>query len=187
MISAPSASSVRRAASTTTKERPRKGSVHAGPVLFRSGWFVESLTTQTLVIFVIRTRRVPFYKSRPSRPLLATTLACAAFGVAIPYIPPLAHLFGFRPLPLTFLAILTVMIVTYLALAQIGVGLFFKPQGGQPLARAISAAERSISRRASRWSSWRHRTPPKPPLRRPAGCRSSLWRLPSAPLWPRKR
>jgi Mg2+-importing ATPase len=56
----------------------------AGPVLFRSGWFVESLTTQTLVIFVIRTRRVPFYKSRPSRPLLATTLACAAVGVALP-------------------------------------------------------------------------------------------------------
>ncbi len=141
----------------------------AGPVLFRSGWFVESLTTQTLVIFVIRTRRVPFYKSRPSRPLLATTLACAAFGVALPYIPPLAHLFGFRPLPLTFLAILAVMIVTYLVLAQIGVALFFKPQGGRPLARAISAAERRISRRASRWGSWRHRTPPTPPLPRPAG------------------
>ena len=60
----------------------------AGPVLFRSGWFVESLTTQTLVIFVIRTRRVPFFKSRPSRPLLTATLACAAFGVALPYIPP---------------------------------------------------------------------------------------------------
>ncbi len=142
---------------------------HAGPVLFRSGWFVESLTTQTLVIFVIRTRRVPFYKSRPSRPLLATTLACAAFGVAIPYIPPLAHLFGFRPLPATFLAILAVMIVTYLVLAQIGVAIFFKPQGGRPLARAISAAERRISRRASRWGSWRHRTPPTPPVPRPAG------------------
>ena len=48
---------------------------------------------------MIRTRRVPFYKSRPSRPLLATTLACAAFGVAIPYIPPLAHLFGFPATP----------------------------------------------------------------------------------------
>ena len=47
-------------------------------------------------------RRVPFYKSRPSRPLLTTTLACAAFGVALPYIPPLAHLFGFRPLPLEY-------------------------------------------------------------------------------------
>ena len=142
---------------------------HAGPILFRSGWFVESLTTQTLVIFVIRTRRVPFYKSRPSRPLLATTLACAAFGVAIPYIPPLAHLFGFRPLPLTFLAILAAMIATYLVLAQIGVALFFKPQGGRSLARAISAAERRIIRRASRWGSWRHRTPPTPPLPRPTG------------------
>ncbi len=141
----------------------------AGSSLFQSGWFVESLTTQTLVIFVIRTRRVPFYKSRPSRPLLATTLACAAFGVALPYIPPLAHLFGFEPLPLTFLAILAVMIATYLVLAQIGVALFFKPHGGRPLARAIGAAERRISRRASRWASWRHRTPPTPPLPRPAG------------------
>jgi Mg2+-importing ATPase len=137
---------------------------HAGPVLFRSGWFVESLTTQTLVIFVIRTRRVPFYKSRPSRPLLTATLACAAFGVALPYIPSLAHLFGFKPLPFTFLAILVLMIATYLALAQIGVALFFKPQGGRPLARAISAAERRISRRATRWGSWRHgTTPPEPP------------------------
>jgi hypothetical protein len=56
------------------------------------------------------------------------------------------------------------MIATYLALARIGVGLFFKPQGDRPLARAISAAERRITRRASRWASWRHGTkPPKPP------------------------
>ncbi len=142
---------------------------HAGPILFRSGWFVESLTTQTLVIFVIRTRRVPFYKSRPSRPLLLATLACAGFGVALPYIPPLAHLFGFQPLPLTFLAILAGMIATYLVLAQFGVALFFKPQGGRSLARAIGAAERRITRRASRWVSWRHRTPPTPPLPRPTG------------------
>jgi P-type Mg2+ transporter len=43
---------------------------HAGPVLFHTGWFVESLATQTLVIFVIRTRRIPFFHSRPSVPLL---------------------------------------------------------------------------------------------------------------------
>jgi Mg2+-importing ATPase len=132
----------------------------AGASLFQSGWFVESLTTQTLVIFVIRTRRLPFYKSRPSRPLLLTTLACATLGVAIPYIPPIAHLFGFQPLPLTFLAILAVMIATYLVLAQIGVGIFFRPQGGPSLSRAISNAERRITRRATRWASWRHRTPP---------------------------
>ena len=138
---------------------------HAGPTLFRSGWFVESLTTQTLVIFVIRTRRVPFFKSRPSTPLLTATLTCAAVGVALPYIEPFARLFGFEALPLSFLAVLVGMIVTYLALAQIGVALFFKPQGGRSLARAIGRHERDIRRRASRWHIWPHGTPPPPPAR----------------------
>ncbi|HXR11098.1 MAG TPA: magnesium-translocating P-type ATPase [Gaiellaceae bacterium] len=129
---------------------------HAGPTLFRSGWFVESLTTQTLVIFVIRSRRVPFFKSRPSVPLLTATLACAAVGVALPYIGPFARLFGFRSLPLSFLAVLAGMIVTYLALAQLGVALFFKPQGGRSLARALGRHERHVGRRASRWSMWPH-------------------------------
>ena len=138
---------------------------HAGPTLFRSGWFVESLTTQTLVIFVIRTRRVPFFKSRPSAPLLTATLACAAVGVALPFIGPLARPLGFRPLPLTFLATLAGMIITYLVLAQLGVALFFKPQGGRSLARALSRHERHVSRRASRWNVWRQST--TPPLPRP--------------------
>jgi P-type Mg2+ transporter len=47
---------------------------HAGPALFRSGWFVESLATQTLVIFAIRTRRIPFFRSHPSLPLLLAAL-----------------------------------------------------------------------------------------------------------------
>ena len=101
---------------------------HAGPVLFHSGWFVESLTTQTLVIFVIRTRRFPFYKSRASWQLTATTIAITAFGIALPYIPPLAHLFGFTPLPARFLGILAAMTLSYLALVQFGVGEFFKPK-----------------------------------------------------------
>jgi P-type Mg2+ transporter len=137
----------------------------AGPTLFRSGWFVESLTTQTLVIFVIRTRRVPFFKSRPSQPLLIATLSCAALGVAIPYIEPIAHLLGFQPLPLSFLAVLVGMIITYLALAQLGVALFFKHQGGRPLALHISHQHRRITRIASRWHLWPHkstRTPPTP-------------------------
>jgi P-type Mg2+ transporter len=129
---------------------------HAGPTLFRSGWFVESLTTQTLVIFVIRTRRVPFLKSRPSPPLLTATLACATTGVALPFIGPLARLLGFQPLPLTFLAVLAGMIVTYLALAQLGVALFFKPQGGRALARVIGRRERRIGRTAARLNIWRH-------------------------------
>jgi Mg2+-importing ATPase len=143
---------------------------HAGPTMFRSGWFVESLATQTLVIFVIRTRRVPFFKSRPSAPLLTATLACAALGVALPFIGPIARLLGFQPLPLLFLATLAGMIITYLALAQFGVALFFKPQGGRSLARALSRHERHISRRASRWNIWGHGTTPPVPratLKRP--------------------
>jgi Mg2+-importing ATPase len=148
---------------------------HVNATGFRSGWFVESLVTQTLVIFVIRTRRVPFLKSRPSAPLLAATLACAVLGVALPFIGPLARLLGFRPLPLLFLATLAGMIVTYLALAQLGVAIFFKPQGGRSLARALGRYERHISRRASRWNIWgqgttakRPRTTPKRPTARHA-------------------
>jgi P-type Mg2+ transporter len=48
---------------------------HAGAALFHTGWFVESLATQTLVIFIIRTRRVPFFRSRPSVPMLLAALA----------------------------------------------------------------------------------------------------------------
>jgi Mg2+-importing ATPase len=141
----------------------------AGPSLFQSGWFVESLTTQTLVIFVIRTRRVPFFKSRPSRPLLIATLGCAALGVAIPYIPPIAHLLGFEPLPASFLAVLAGMIITYLALAQLGVALFFKHQRGRPLAPHISHQQRRITRIASRWHLWPHKTTPTPPMPAPTG------------------
>ena len=63
------------------------GPLHAGPELFRSGWFVESLATQTLVIFAIRTRRVPFLRSRPSVPLTVATLAVVATGVVLPFSP----------------------------------------------------------------------------------------------------
>jgi P-type Mg2+ transporter len=128
---------------------------HAGSLLFRSGWFVESLVTQTLVIFVIRTRRVPFFKSRPSRPLLVATLGCAALGVAIPYIGPVARLMGFRTLPISFLLVLAGMIVTYLALAQAGVAFFFRgPGGGPSLAKSVARRERRIGRTASRWIAW---------------------------------
>ncbi|MGZ4132547.1 MAG: magnesium-translocating P-type ATPase, partial [Actinomycetota bacterium] len=81
------------------------GVFHAGESLFQTGWFVESLATQTLVIFVIRTRRVPFFKSRPSITQLAMTLSCATLGVVIPYVPPVAHALGFTAPPVSFLLI----------------------------------------------------------------------------------
>ncbi len=100
---------------------------HAHAPLFRSGWFVESLATQALVVFVIRTRRVPFFRSRPSRPLLGTTIAVALVGVALPY-SPVAHALGFRSLPPLFLGILVAMTATYLALAEVGKAYFYRKQ-----------------------------------------------------------
>ena len=127
---------------------------HAGESLFQTGWFVESLATQTLVIFVIRTRRVPFFKSRPSRTQLVATCACAGAGVLIPYVGPLARLFGFTPLPASFLAIVVLFVAVYLTLAEMGKARFFRPEvdGGRPLARAHRPAHRRVHRLASRWS-----------------------------------
>ena len=74
------------------------GPFGAGPALFRSGWFVESLATQTLVVFVIRTHRVPFWRSRPSRALVVAVLGVVTVGALLPY-APFAHDLGFTGLP----------------------------------------------------------------------------------------
>ena len=66
---------------------------------FRSGWFVESLATQTLVIYVIRTRRVPFLRSRPSRPMMVLPPACAADRGGAP-LHAARRALGFATLPL---------------------------------------------------------------------------------------
>ena len=124
--------------------------LHAGPSLFRSGWFVESLATQTLVIFVIRTRRVPFLRSRPSLALAGATMACAGVGAVLPF-SPLAPLLGFTPLPARFFAILVVMIAAYLALVECAKAAFFGPPVARPVARR-RAAERRVHRVAARWS-----------------------------------
>ncbi len=84
---------------------------------FRTGWFVESLATQTLVIYVIRTRRVPFVRSRPSLAMLIVPPLCAVVGATVPF-TPVAHILGFSPLPAEFFLILVAMIVTYLALVE---------------------------------------------------------------------
>lgn len=127
---------------------------HAGASLFQTGWFVESLATQTLVIFVIRTRRVPFFRSRPSTMQLVATLSCASAGVLIPYVPPLARLFGFQALPVSFLAIVLVFILAYLTLAELGKAWFFRtPAPTRPPAVHFEALRRRRVRKVvSRFS-----------------------------------
>jgi len=84
--------------------------------LFRTGWFVESLATQTLVIFVLRTAGSPL-RSRPSAALAATALGAVAAAVALP-LSPLAGPLAFVPLPAGFLSFLVVAVVTYLVLVE---------------------------------------------------------------------
>ncbi|HEX5534695.1 MAG TPA: magnesium-translocating P-type ATPase [Actinomycetales bacterium] len=126
------------------------GFFHAGPALFRSGWFIESLATQTLVVFVIRTRRVPFTRSRPSLPLLLAVLTVVGIGAVLPATPIAADL-GFTPLPMTFFLALVVMIVCYLALIEWTKHWFFRarPVVHEPRARGRAHA---IHRRAAPFS-----------------------------------
>ena len=125
---------------------------HAGPSLFQSGWFVESLATQTLIIFVIRTRRTPFFRSRPSLALAGTSLACVAAGAAIPF-TPLGGLFGFTPLPPLFFAALVGMVLTYLVLVETAKVLFYRHAGGgRPLTVTVGRRERTVRRWTMRWT-----------------------------------
>jgi Mg2+-importing ATPase len=96
---------------------------HAGPAEFHTGWFVESLATQTLVLFVIRTMRNPL-KSRPSIPLAVTTVLIVIIGIAIPF-SPLAGRLGFTPLPGPFFAFLAISTVTYLLFVELAKRLLF--------------------------------------------------------------
>lgn len=90
---------------------------HASETLFHTGWFVESLATQTLVIFVIRTMGSPL-KSRPSKPLAITVILIVLVAMALPY-TPLAAPLGFTPLPAGYFAFLVATVVTYLFLVEI--------------------------------------------------------------------
>ena len=123
--------------------------------LFRSGWFVESLATQSLIIFAIRTRRVPFFRSRPSRPLAVATVICVAIGGVLPY-SPLAHVLGFTALPVGFLGALVAMILFYLVLVELGKRRFYRARPHPPVVtRRLSDRDHLIHHRASRWTTTR--------------------------------
>jgi P-type Mg2+ transporter len=86
--------------------------------LFQTGWFVESLMTQTLIIHVIRTNKIPFLQSRASWPLTATTLSIMAFGMWLPY-SPMASALGFAHLPPMYWPILLFILLGYVSLTQV--------------------------------------------------------------------
>jgi len=127
--------------------------LNAGESEFRSGWFVESLATQTLVIFLIRTRRVPFFRSRPSRPMIVLPITCATIGAVLPF-TALAEPLGFTALPLTFFLILLGMIGAYLVLVEFAKGRFYAIQEHPRRTRPTHAErhERHMRRRAARFT-----------------------------------
>ncbi len=129
---------------------------------FRSGWFVESLATQTLIVFVIRTRRVPFFRSRPSRPLLTSVIAVVTVGAADSAEPAQRHP-RLRAAPAGFFAVLVAFVIAYLASVEVAKYFFYKtavPTTARPLQRGHA---HRVHRLAARWS--HHQ--PLPPVVRP--------------------
>jgi Mg2+-importing ATPase len=99
----------------------------ASPVLFRTGWFIESLLTELLIALVVRTRR-PFFLSRPGTGFLILTLAMLALTVAIPF-APFSALLGFEPVPADLLLTLVAIAVLYMAAAELTKRWFYRSAG----------------------------------------------------------
>jgi len=95
------------------------------PALFQTAWFIESLCTQTLVVFVIRTRRSPFYRSPPSRTLLLTTTLIVFFAISLP-LTIIGSWFGFEAPPTMFYPFLFILVGSYLAMVELAKTLFYR-------------------------------------------------------------
>ena len=92
--------------------------LHLSPVFFHTFWFLESLTTQTLVIFVIRTSKIPFFQSRPNKLLLFSSFGIVTLAYIITY-SPVGKFFGFAGLPHYFIAIIFGIVIVYLFTVQL--------------------------------------------------------------------
>lgn len=103
---------------------------HAEAALFRTGWFIESMATQVLVIFVIRTRSAP-WRSRPSRWLVAAALGVVGIAVLVPF-SPLAPVLGFVPPPVEMLLLIAALALTYLVCAEAAKRWFYRSQRAKP-------------------------------------------------------
>jgi P-type Mg2+ transporter len=92
--------------------------------LFRTGWFMESVVSASLIVLVVRSRR-PFFKSKPSKYLLITTLVVVSATIIFPF-TPLGALFGFSPLPAPFLLAMAAIVALYIISADIAKGIFYR-------------------------------------------------------------
>lgn len=97
--------------------------LHATVGQFRTGWFIESVVSASMVVLIIRTRR-PFFKSRPGRSLMAVTLLVGAVTFILPF-TPLSEPFGFTKMPVYFLAIVIVIVAAYIGTAELVKKIFY--------------------------------------------------------------
>ncbi len=98
--------------------------LHFNEIQFRTGWFIESVISASIIVLVIRTRQ-PFYRSRPGKYLLLATLSIAIITLILPF-TPLGPLFGFTPLSFTTCLLLFVIIAAYILFAEITKTIFYK-------------------------------------------------------------
>ncbi len=98
--------------------------LHATPDQFRTGWFVESVVSASAIVLVIRSRR-PFFKSMPGKYLLMATFLIMAVTLILP-LTPLGKGFGFSPVPASFLLFMGVIVLLYIAIAEIAKRVFYK-------------------------------------------------------------
>ena len=99
--------------------------VKSNEAQFQTGWFIESLLTELFILIVVRTSR-PLFRSKPGGWLLSTTLSVAAVAIIIPYIPWVANIFGFEPLPTYVLLLLLLITTLYIIVNEIVKHFFFK-------------------------------------------------------------
>jgi P-type Mg2+ transporter len=98
--------------------------LQATQVQFRTGWFLESVVSASLIVLVIRSRK-PFYKSRPGKYLLRTTLSIVVVTLILPF-TPVAEIFGFSPLPSSFLLLIGLIVLSYIVTAEMAKRVFYK-------------------------------------------------------------
>jgi len=98
--------------------------LHASQVQFRTGWFLESVISASLIVLVIRTRK-PFFRSQPGKYLLVATLSIFAVTLILPF-TPLADIFGFSPLPIHFILLIGLIILLYIFTAEAVKKFFYK-------------------------------------------------------------
>jgi len=126
------------------------GIAHAQAPEFHTAWFVESLATQTLIVFAIRTRRIPFLRSRASALLTGAVVAVLVIAIALPF-TPLDHTLGFVVLPAGYYLFLALTVVAYLVLVEFAKHVYYAAPTHRPIPPRWRGHTHRLQRRASRF------------------------------------